>query len=135
MKAFSVCGAVLGTLFALVTVSPCQVNPPAKDTKETKVFNARANLLVVDDKDHFVSGIKADDIKLFEKGVEQKITYFSAKAPRLNVSLVIDNSGSVGYELDEIIKISKLVVANLSPSDKANVIRFVSRDKIEVLQE
>ena len=134
MKLFPLHGTILAAVFVLATGSPGQVSAPAKDSKDNKVFNVRTNLLVLDDKDRIISGVKAEDVKIFENGVEQKLAYFSAKAPRLNLSLVIDNSGSVREDLDEIISISKLIVANVGPSDNATVVRFVGRDKIEVMQ-
>lgn len=104
-------------------------------SKDDKTFEVRTNLMVLDDKDHYVGGLKESDVKVFENGVEQKLTYFATKDLSLNVCLVIDNSGSVRTQLKQVTTIAKLLVENLRTEDEAQIIRFIGRDNISTEQE
>jgi Ca-activated chloride channel homolog len=107
-----------------------------KDNKNQLIpIEIKANLLVMDTKNNYVNDIKQEDLKIFEDGVEQKITYFAKKKPILNIGIVMDNSGSVRPILSEFTMIGSTVVSNLRDSDEAFVTRFVDSDKIEVIQE
>ncbi|MEK7725163.1 MAG: VWA domain-containing protein [Acidobacteriota bacterium] len=98
-------------------------------------IEVKANILVVNSNEQLVNDVKQDDIKVFEDGVEQKITYFAKKEPVLNLAMVFDNSGSIQKKLDEIIKCGKIIAYNLRDTDEAFVVRFTSSDKIEVIQD
>ncbi len=74
-------------------------------------------------------------MKIFEDGVEQKITSFAKKEPILNLGLVIDNTGSMRLDLEEIISASQLLIANLQEKDEAFLARFVSSDKVSLLRD
>ena len=97
-------------------------------------IEVKANVMVLDSKNELVNDIKLEDIKVFEDGVEQKLTSFSKKEP-LTLALVVDNSGSLRSQFDTVISVAKLAVVNLDADDEAAVIRFVSSDKIQVSQE
>lgn len=111
----------------------------SKDKDNEKVslepVAVKANLLITDDKNYAVDDVKQEDIKIYEDGVEQKITYFARKEPVLNLALVVDNTGSMRDKLDEIVFAGSVIVSNLRPKDEAFVIRFVDSSKIEVKQE
>lgn len=103
--------------------------------KNDAPIEVKANVLVVDEKGQPIDDVKQEDIKVFEDGAEQKITSFVKKEPILNVGLVFDNTGSVKDRLKEIVTAGKILVANLRDNDQAFVVRFVSSDKIEVVQD
>jgi len=105
------------------------VEPQIQTPIEVKV-----NVMVLDSKNELVNEIKPEDIKVFEDGVEQKVTSISKKEP-LSLALVVDNSGSLRSQFETVIGVAKLAVFNLDADDEATVIRFVSSDKIEVWQE
>ena len=114
-----------------------QASPNAKPTATPKAsatpIAVKTNLLVVDDSNSIVYGLSQSDVKVFEDGVEQKLTSFKAKEPGLLFSFVIDNSGSLREQLKTIERLGKVIVENFGPKDEASVIRFVSRDKIETM--
>lgn len=108
----------------------------SKDKKsDQKLVEVKANVMVLNEANQFVDDIKAEDLKVFEDGIEQKISYFDKKSSVLNLGIVVDNSGSMRYMLDEVISNGKIITTNLSPNDEAFVVRFVSSDKIEVSEE
>lgn len=123
-----ICAASAGFAFA-------QEKSREKDKKiEQKPIDIKANLLVMDAANNYVNNIKQEDLKIFEDGVEQKITYFAKKEPVLNIGIVMDNSGSVRPLLDEFTMIGSTIVNNLRNEDEAFIVRFISSDQIEVLQ-
>lgn len=102
--------------------------------KDSKRFDVETNLLVLDEKGEYVSGIKATDIKLFEADVEQPVTSLTELKGAVDISIVADNTGSVRTQLTDITSIGKLIITNLRPDDSAQLIRFVGRDTIETSQ-
>ena len=75
-----------------------------------------------------------EDLKIYEDGVEQKITYFAKKQNAFNVGLVVDNTGSMRSQLDTVISAGATFVGNMRPQDEVFILRFVGRDKIEIVQ-
>jgi Ca-activated chloride channel family protein len=100
---------------------------------ETDLVNV--NVRVVDRNNRPVTGLKQADFHIFEDGAPQKIEFFSQSEVPTNYSLVIDNSGSLRSQIDQVIEASKILVNSNKPADETSVIRFVSSDKIEILQD
>lgn len=95
----------------------------------------KANVLVLDEKGSPPNDIKAEDLKVFEDGVEQKITYFVKKEPVLNLGLVVDNTGSMRTRLDKVMKASTTIIDYLKPNDRAFIVRFVDSEKTAVWED
>lgn len=104
-----------------------------KDAKQTPI-EIKANVLVFNEKEQLVFDVKKEDIKIFEDGEQQQITYFAEKKSVLNLGIVVDNSGSLRSSLDEIIWACAYVANNLRKMDEAFIIRFVDRDNIEIVE-
>jgi Ca-activated chloride channel family protein len=99
---------------------------------ETELVNI--NVRVVDRNNRPVNGLKQSDFKIFEDGKEQQIDFFTQSDVPTNYGLVIDNSGSLRQQLDKVIEAGKVLVSTNKPEDETLVIRFVGRDKIEIIQ-
>lgn len=95
----------------------------------------RLNVMIVDADNIYVNNVKREEIKVFEDGVEQTLTHFSKRDQALDLALVIDNSGSVRPYLGALAKTAAAIVENIGEKDEALVVRFISSDKIEVIQE
>ncbi len=93
------------------------------------------NVRVVDRYNRSIGNLRQNDFQIFEDGVPQKISFFTTSEVPTNYSLVIDNSGSLRQQIDKIIDASKTIIATNKPEDETSVIRFVSRDKIEIVQD
>ncbi len=106
----------------------------SKDNKSaSKSVEVKANLMVLEADGKFAD-IKLEDIKIYEDGAEQKITYFAKKENALNIGLVMDNTGSLQSQLGRLETASATSVANLRPQDEAFVVRFVDSDKVEIIE-
>jgi VWFA-related protein len=114
----------LPIVFSLLTVCGLAQKP--------KGFDVQVNLLVTDEKGEYVD-VKTSDVKILDDGVEQKITSMR-KVDGLDLCILVDNSGSMARQLEDVARVAKVLVDNLRPSDQATVLRFVSRDKIEITQ-
>lgn len=100
------------------------------DTEEVTV-----NVRVVDDKNHFVGNLAQKDFQIYEDGVLQEITSLSTtEVPTIN-GIVIDNSRSLRSQLSKVIEAGKIIIGTNRQNDESTIIRFVSRDKIEVIQD
>lgn len=121
-----------------VKPSPSPTATPIKEEEgvykvDTELVNL--NVRVVDRYNRPIGNLSQSDFKIFEDGVLQKIDFFSKSDVPTNYSLVIDNSGSLRSQIEQIIEASKILVATNRPADETSVIRFVSSDKIEILQD
>ncbi|HKY32655.1 MAG TPA: VWA domain-containing protein [Candidatus Polarisedimenticolia bacterium] len=87
----------------------------------------------VDDDRRFVAGLTRDDFSLFEDDVAQPIIDFSLEARPITMALLIDTSGSMREELEEVQEAAKSFVETLRPEDKALIIDF--DENVYLLQE
>lgn len=93
-----------------------------------------ANVMILDVNGKPLGDVKKEDLKIFEDGVEQKISYFTRKEPTLNLGLLMDNSASLRLQLEKSFDIGKFIISNLREQDEAFIVRFISSDKIEVIE-
>jgi len=128
-----------GTRPAVAKATPTPL--PAPTIREEDVIEkietdlVNLNVRVVDRNNRPINNLQQSEFKIFEDNVPQKIEFFSKSEVPTNYSLVIDNSGSLRTQIDEVIEASKILVAANKAEDETSVIRFVSSDKIEVLQD
>ncbi len=73
--------------------------------------------------------------EVYEDNVLQPITSLTTvEVPTIN-ALVIDNSRSLRSQLERVIEAGKILVGKNRPQDESTIVRFVSKDKIEVVQD
>lgn len=72
----------------------------------------------------YISGIRKEEIKIFEDGKEQEVAYFGTSDKPFTVALLIDTSPSTNYRIEEIRRAAKAFVDELQPQDKVIVIEF-----------
>lgn len=121
--------------------SPTLPPPPPPLPKEddspliidTELVNL--NVKVVDRFNRPIANLNKGEFTVFEDGKAQPIEFFSQDEVPTNYALVIDNSGSLRFQLEKVIESSKIIVGTNRPEDETGVVRFVSSNKIEVLQD
>jgi Ca-activated chloride channel homolog len=100
------------------------------DTEEVSL-----NVRVVNSNNRPVSNLNSSVFRVYEDGVLQPITAVTtAEVPLFN-ALVIDNSRSLRTQLSKVIEAGKIIIGTNHPQDESTVVRFVSADKIEVVQD
>lgn len=93
------------------------------------------NVRVVDGNNRPVNNLSQADFQIYEDDVMQPVTSFTtAEVPIIN-ALVIDNSRSLRSQLTKVIEAGKIIVGTNRPKDESSIVRFVSSDKIEVVQD
>ena len=114
---------------------PPLVDESDKETIVIKTELVNLNVRVVDRNNRSIGSLQKGDFQIFEDGEAQKIDAFTKGEVPTNYSLVIDNSGSLRMQLDKVIEASKTIVGTNRPGDETSVVRFVSSDKIEIVQD
>jgi hypothetical protein len=71
-----------------------------------------------------VRGLRIEDFRVFDEGVQQPLTYFDASTESASVAVVIDASPSVLRESDEMKNAARALVDALSPSDHTAIVDF-----------
>lgn len=138
---FTVIGALSGVSAQVPVTTPSPtpvVSPtPRLEDQEIKIDTELVNISVrvVDRNNRPINNVPQGDFKIYEDGVLQQIDFFSKAEVPANYSLVVDNSGSLRSQIEQVIEAGKILVAANRQDDETAVIRFVSSDKIEVLQD
>lgn len=96
---------------------------------ENEVIKVETNLVtmpvsVLDRDGRFISGLRQQDFRIFENGIEQKVDYFQSVEQPFTVILLIDVSPSTKFKIDEIQQAAITFVDQLRPSDRVMVIAF-----------
>ena len=79
---------------------------------------------VVDEKGQFVPGLAADNFRVFEDKVEQKISVFSKEDIPVTMGLVIDNSGSMREKRPQVNAAALSFVRTSNAADEVFVVNF-----------
>src|SRR4051812_12675296 len=116
------------------TKTPIQNVDDLNEVIKVDTDEVTLDVRVVDRNGRPINGLKQNDFTIFEDGTPQEITSFGQQEVPTNYGLVLDNSGSLRQQLDKVIEAGKVFVSNNHPTDETLVIRFVGRDKIEIVQ-
>ncbi len=79
---------------------------------------------VLDRKGKFIGGLKQENFKVAEDGIEQEIGYFTNEEQPFTVALVLDMSYSTTFKITEIHSAALAFVNQLRPDDKVMVVSF-----------
>lgn len=100
------------------------------DTEEVSL-----NVRVVDGNNRPVHNLNQTHFKIYEDEVLQPITSMTISDVPIVNALVIDNSRSLRTQLGKVIEAGKIIVGTNREKDESLIVRFVSTDKIEVVQD
>lgn len=123
-----------------VSPSPASTPPPRIINEEDETIRIDTELVnlsvrVVDRLNRPINNLSQRDFTVYEDGVRQNIDFFSVSEVPTNYALVIDNSGSLRQQINEVIEAGKIIIGTNRPEDETSVIRFVSSEKIEIVQD
>src|ERR1041384_2326593 len=88
---------------------------------------------VMDRDGKYVPSINRDEFRIYENGVEQQLAYFATVEKPFTVALVIDESTSTRFKLEEIQDAAIAFIDQLRDDDRVMVVGF--DDKVHVLAE
>lgn len=103
---------------------------------DDEVLRVETNLITIpvsvfDRNGLYIPGLRQNDFKIYEDGVEQSIAYFGTADKPFTVALLIDTSPSTEYKIDEIHRAAEAFVEQLNPQDQVIVIEFNSSVKVQ----
>ena len=93
------------------------------------------NVRVIDRNNRPINGIRQDEFKVFEDGVQQSIFSFTQEEVPVIYGLAVDTSGSLRGVFDQVINAAKTIIDSNKPGDETFIERFISSDKIETVQD
>lgn len=88
---------------------------------------------VLDRQGRFVYGLRREDFRLFEDGVEQSVVHFEPTEMPFTVALLLDTSASTRFDLEEIKAAAIAFAKQLRLQDRVLVVTF--NDEVELLLE
>src|SRR5436305_4537251 len=110
----------------------------SEEVGEDEVVRVNASLVtvpvsVLDRDGRFIAGLRKNDFRIFEDGVEQEVAYFAPVEQPFTVALVIDTSGSTRFKMEEMQDAAIAFLDQLRPNDRVIVVSF--DDQIRILSE
>jgi Ca-activated chloride channel family protein len=110
-----------------------EVDPDEVVHVDTNLVNLHVR--VIDRNNRPINDVRDDEFKVFENGVPQQIQFVTREEVPITYGLVVDNSGSIRTQLNQIIDAAKTIVNSNKPGDETFVVRFIGRDQIERTQD
>ena len=80
--------------------------------------------LVSDRGGRYVTDLKKEDFEIFEDGVKQEIRHFRPMEERISVLLLLDVSGSMGFDINLVADSANRFIKKLRPTDRLSVAAF-----------
>ncbi len=118
--------------FALALLFPLLTFAQAEDEIKVDSSVVILNASIKNSSGRHVAGLKQDQFKVFEDGVEQPIEYFSSEETPFAAVILLDTSGSMEQRVSMARAAAIRFLDGLRASDSAAIYRFDS--KIELVQ-
>ncbi len=116
-----------------VTVSDFVITQKLQVHYEEFVNRVILSATIIDKEDLFVKGLQKEDLTVYENGMPQKIIDFYTETRPITLALLIDTSGSMRDEMDEVHKAAGRFVDTLRTEDSALIIDF--SEKVFLIQD
>ncbi|HEX7177884.1 MAG TPA: VWA domain-containing protein [Pyrinomonadaceae bacterium] len=102
-------------------------------TIDTRLVNL--NVRVVDRDNRPIKDVRKEDFKVFDNNVPQTVEFFETREVPISYGVVVDNSGSLRGQINQVIDASKTILESNREGDETFIVRFVSSDEIKILQD
>ena len=93
------------------------------------------NVRVIDRNNRPIDNVREDDFHVFEDGVLQPVESFTREEVPISYGVAIDTSGSLRSQLQGVIDAGKSIINSNKGGDETFLVRFISSDKIETVQD
>lgn len=90
---------------------------------------------VIDRNNRPINNVGQNEFHVFEDGVPQPIESFTREEVPISYGLAVDTSGSLRSQLPTVIEAGKSIINSNKPGDETFLVRFISSDKIETVQD
>jgi Ca-activated chloride channel homolog len=118
--------------------TPTPTPPETLDPDSVIRINAelvQLHVRVIDRNNRPINNVPQGEFHVFEDGVAQKIETFTREEVPISYGLAVDTSGSLRSQLQSVIDAGKTIINANKPGDETFLVRFISSDKIETVQD
>jgi Ca-activated chloride channel family protein len=121
-------------------LKPTPTPEPPKELDPDSIIKINADLVelhvrVIDRNNHPINNVPQGDFHIFEDGVPQPIESFTREEVPISYGLAVDTSGSLRSQLQSVIDAGKTIINSNKQGDETFLVRFISSDKIETIQD
>ena len=121
-------------------LKPTPTPTPPAEIDEGDILRINAELVqlhvrVIDRNNRPINNVAQAEFHVFEDGVPQKIEAFTREEVPISYGLAVDTSGSLRSQLQSVIDAGKTIINANKPGDETFLVRFISSDKIETVQD
>src|SRR5215470_14322363 len=129
----------LGEAPPVPRLKPTPTPTPPEEIEEGDRLKFNTDLVslhvrVIDRNNRPIDNVTQNEFHVFEDGVPQPIESFSREEVPISYGLAVDTSGSLRTQLQSVIDAGKSIV-NSNKGDETFLVRFISSDKIETVQD
>jgi len=107
----------------------------AGDTLVTNTELVQLHVRVIDRNNRPINNVPQSEFHIFEDGVPQTIEAFTREDVPISYGLAVDTSGSLRSQLQSVIDAGKTIIDSNKRGDETFLVRFISSDKIETVQD
>jgi Ca-activated chloride channel family protein len=97
------------------------------DEDETVTVDAQLvvhNVRVVDRYNRPIKDVRKEDFRVFDNGVLQNVEFFETREVPISYGIVVDNSGSLRSQINQVIDASKTIINSNREGDEAFVVQI-----------
>lgn len=121
-------------------LKPTPTPTPPEELDPESIVRINADLVqlhvrVIDRNNRPIDNVPRGDFHVFEDGVPQTIETFTREEVPISYGLAVDTSGSLRSQLQSVIDAGKTIINSNKPGDETFLVRFISSDKIETVQD
>jgi Ca-activated chloride channel homolog len=129
--------ALIAVLLGVATLAAQPQQPPQQGDGQSFRFRSAVELInvtaaVTDESGRFVPGLRKEDFRIFEDGVEQPITHFSSERVPVSLGVALDTSSSMEGEKIMAARdaLNRFLFDLLDPSDEVFLYRFANAPEL-----
>ena len=118
--------------------TPTPTPPETLDPDSIVRINAelvQLHVRVIDRNNRPINDVPKTAFHVFEDGVAQTIENFTREEVPISYGLAVDTSGSLRTQLQSVIDAGKTIINANKPGDETFLVRFISSDNIETVQD
>jgi Ca-activated chloride channel family protein len=121
-------------------LKPTPTPTPPEELDPESIVRINADLVqlhvrVIDRNNRPIDNVPRGDFHVFEDGVSQPIETFTREEVPISYGLAVDTSGSLRSQLQSVIDAGKTIINSNKQGDETFLVRFISSDKIETVQD
>jgi Ca-activated chloride channel family protein len=121
-------------------LKPTPTPTPPEELDKDSIIRINAELVqlhvrVIDRNNKPINNVPQGEFHIFEDGVPQTIETFTREEVPISYGLAVDTSGSLRSQLQSVIDAGKTIINSNKSGDETFLVRFISSDKIETVQD